>query len=184
MPISAETIPLPGDKDRLCDKCGAIELRRKTRSALNHMFFVQPYQCNRCAKKVNRFKFGWAPLFRLVLLLAFPVAVYYFVAKPNWFHRDATDAPSQAEALARARTSMGQLSTFEQMMIHKPKSTLDNATVVQLWKANVGPNVILQMIKTSNTDFDLSAGAIIELKEAGVDQTILLAMIDAGYGSR
>jgi hypothetical protein len=67
------------------------------------------------------------------------------------------------------------------MMTKKPKSTLDNATIMKLWHANVGSNVILQMIRTSNADFDVSAGAIIELREAQVDQAIILAMIDASY---
>jgi hypothetical protein len=57
----------------------------------------------------------------------------------------------------------GQLSTFEQMMTKKPKATLDNATVLKLWRASVGSDVILQMIRTSNADYDLSANAIIEL---------------------
>ena len=61
---------------------------------------------------------------------------------------------------------------------------MDNATILKLWKASVGPNVILQLIRTSNADYDVSASAIIELKEAGVDQTIILAMIDASYNTR
>ena len=90
----------------------------------------------------------------------------------------------QAEALARARTAAGgQLSTFEQLMVHKQKTPMDNATVLKLVKANVGKDVILQMIRTSGADYDLSANAIIELKEAGVDPGIVLAMIDVSYAN-
>lgn len=91
----------------------------------------------------------------------------------------------QAEALARARaTAGGQLSAFEQMMLNKPKASMDNATVLKLVKAGVSKDVVLQMIRTSNSDYDVSANAIIELKEAGVDQSIILAMISASYGTR
>lgn len=91
----------------------------------------------------------------------------------------------QAEALARARaTAGGQLSAFEQMMLNKPKASMDNATVLKLVKAGVSKDIILQMIHTSNSEYDVTANAIIELKEAGVDQAIILAMISASYGTR
>ena len=88
--------------------------------------------------------------------------------------------PKESELLARTRTAVGgQLSTFEQMMIRKPNQTLDNAAIIRLWRANVGTPVILQLIKTSNADFDLTANAIIDLKQVGIDETILLAMVAA-----
>ncbi len=67
------------------------------------------------------------------------------------------------------------------MMLHKPKTPMNNATIMKLQKAGVGRDVILQLIRTSNADYDVSANAIIELKEAGVDQAIILAMINASY---
>ncbi len=91
----------------------------------------------------------------------------------------------QAEALARARTAMGgELSTFDQMMLHKSRPALDNGTVVKLVNAHVDTAVILQLIHTSNADYDLSANAIIEMKHAGLNEAILLAMINASYGIR
>ena len=39
---------------------------------------------------------------------------------------------------------------------------MDNATILRLWRANVSPNVIVQMIRTANADYDVSANAIIE----------------------
>ena len=69
------------------------------------------------------------------------------------------------------------------MMLRKSKPALDNATVVRLVRANVDTSVILQLIHTSTADYDLSANAIIELKEAGLTEPILLAMINASYGT-
>jgi len=69
------------------------------------------------------------------------------------------------------------------MMLRKPRASMDNATVLKLVKASVGKDVILQLIHTSTADYDVSANAIIELKEAGVDQGIILAMINASYAT-
>jgi hypothetical protein len=123
----------------------------------------------------------------LVVLLGLIAGGAYLWSNPPLLSlRSKEAAPtSETEALARARTAVGgQLSTFEQLMTKKPKATLDNATILKLWRANVGTNVILQMIRTSNADYDLSATAIIELRQAQVDQAIILAMIDSSYTSR
>jgi hypothetical protein len=115
------------------------------------------------------------------IVLAVAGAALYIASSGFVFRKEAA-AQSQAELLARTRNSVGgQLSTFEQLMIQKPKQTLDNATIVRLWKANVGTSVILQLIRTSNSDFDVTANSIIELKQAGLDETIILAMVDAAY---
>jgi hypothetical protein len=113
------------------------------------------------------------------LLLAGGLAYLVVVVKPGGI-RDSS--PSTGDALERARA--GGLSTFEQMMLRKPRATMDNATILQLWHANVGVDVILQMIRTSNPDYDVGAEAIIELKKAGVDERIILAMIDAPYNAK
>jgi hypothetical protein len=91
---------------------------------------------------------------------------------------------SAAAALATARTGAGgQLSPYEQMMLRRPRGTLDNATILKLWNANVGTSVILTMIKASAPDYDVGADAIIKLKVAGVDQFIIVGMIDATYNT-
>ena len=106
-----------------------------------------------------------------------------------WFavhQRSAREKPqdSAASALATARTAAGgQLSTFEQMILRKPKGSLDNPTILKLWRANVNASVIVSMIKTSAPDFDVTADAIIKLKDSNVDQSIILAMIDATYNT-
>jgi hypothetical protein len=120
---------------------------------------------------------------RVLIFAAIPGALIYFYIHPLSLRRKDASPPGD-EALARARSTAGGLSTFEQMVIRKPRTTMDNASVVDLWKANVGANVILQMIRNSNGDFDVSANAIIELKKAGIDQSVILAMIDATYDAR
>ena len=55
---------------------------------------------------------------------------------------------------------------------------------MELTKANVRPDVIVRLIRASNADYDLRANSVIELKKAGVDETVILAMIDQSYTPR
>jgi hypothetical protein len=167
-----------------CRKCGAKELQRKPRLLRHKIFALYPYVCLNCAHRESKFRLKFGTIVRVFLLLALVGGIVYFVMNPISFHKGDDGSQNTADALARARTSAGGLSTFEQMMIKKPRTTMDNATILKLWKANVGPNVILQLIRTTTPDYDVSANSIIELKEAGVDQAVILAMIDASYTAR
>ncbi len=168
-----------------CRRCGAIELKRQRREIIDCLMSMQVLQCGRCAYRQREFKFHWTlPLIILffVALIATPIVIIHM--QPSWL-RSKDAAQSDLDSLSRTRNAMGgQLSTFEQMMTKKPRSTLDNATILKLWRASVGSDVILQMIRTSNADYDLSANAVIELRQAQVDRSIILAMIDASYTSR
>ncbi|HXE61974.1 MAG TPA: hypothetical protein VN519_00445 [Bryobacteraceae bacterium] len=169
-----------------CQRCGEKELQRRTRTLGHKLFGIYPYVCIHCANRENKFRLKPGLILRAVFLILVPGAIAWFWTHPFSFHPGDENAASgsNADALARARTTAGGLSTFEQMMVKKPRTTMDNQTILKLWKANVGTNVILQMIRTSNSDYDVSASAIIDLKQAGVDQAIILAMIDASYASR
>ncbi|NNE08225.1 MAG: hypothetical protein HKN20_06650 [Gemmatimonadetes bacterium] len=59
-------------------------------------------------------------------------------------------------------------------------STLTADDVSALWKAGVGERVILAKIAESGSTFDLSASEIIDLKKAGIPDSVLEAMIRAG----
>jgi hypothetical protein len=169
-----------------CAKCGAKELQRKPRKLWQKLFALYPYVCLRCSNREVRFRIKPWGVIRLLMLVALPVgAAILYTTKPDLFHKAPEEnAQGGADALARARATAGGLTAFEQMMIKKPRTTMDNATVLKLWRANVGANVILQLIRTSTPDYDVSASSIIELKQAGVEQSIILAMIDASYTAR
>jgi hypothetical protein len=159
-------------------------MQRKPRTALHKLLAIYPYLCVRCSTRQTRFRLTLGTIFKFSLLAALVGAVVYFSVNPISFRRVDDGSQNSAEALSRARTAAGGLSAFEQMMIKRPRTTMDNATILRLWRANVSPNVIVQMIRTANADYDVSANAIIELKQAGVDQIIILAMIDASYNTR
>lgn len=168
-----------------CAKCGAKELQRKPRQLYHKFLALYPYTCLHCKNRETKFRMKIGFVIRMFFLIAIPMVAAYFVMNPGalpFRHQD--DSSGAADALSRARTTAGGLSTFEQMVTKKPRTTMDNSTVLKLWKANVGTNVILQLIRTTTPDYDVSATSIIELKEAGVDQSIILAMIDASYANR
>jgi len=60
---------------------------------------------------------------------------------------------------------------------------LTNDKVIKMASVKLGDAVILGKIKTSQCNFDTSTDALIKLKQAGVSDTVLQAMIEAGAQS-
>jgi tetratricopeptide (TPR) repeat protein len=56
---------------------------------------------------------------------------------------------------------------------------LTNDAVVTMVKAGLGEDIILDKIKTSQGQFDLSAQGLVRLKESGVSEAVLKAMMQA-----
>ena len=183
-PPSASATPSPTEKPPrvrrsshglLCRHCNSREMRRQPRVGLELFSFFEPYQCGRCTKRQHRLELTWRIPAALMTLAVLGFGTYFLWNNPpNWppTWLGGTDA---TQSLSRARASSGgQLSAFEEMMVRRPKSTIGNANILELTKANVRADV----------DFDLRANSVIELKKAGVDETVILAMIDQSYGSR
>jgi len=134
----------------------------------------------------KHFRLTGAFVAECVILLITAVAAVWFTLHPLSFHEGPGKPDDGAAAVlagSRIASGGGKLSSFEQMMLHKPRGTLDNATILKLWRANVETDLILQLIKTTTPDYDVSANAIIELKEANVNRLIIMAMINANYGT-
>ena len=169
-----------------CPHCKHTAVLPIDQKVLEAICSFQRFQCSRCQfPRLSRF--GWTALPKALLVLALLGAVVYLVRSPRILNYALAGGgtASEAERLVQARAAAGgQGSTFEQMMNRKPKATLDNAEILRLWRADVGTSVVLQMIRTSNGSYDVSTNAIIALREAKVDQSIILALIDANYNSR
>ena len=58
-----------------------------------------------------------------------------------------------------------------------PAETLNNGSVLELQKLNLGDAVIIDKIKASKCDFDVSVNGLKQLKEAQVSDAIIQAMI-------
>ncbi len=57
------------------------------------------------------------------------------------------------------------------------QETLTNDSIVQLTKAGLSADAIIEKIKASTTNFDLSTTALTELKSAGIADSVILQMI-------
>ncbi len=62
----------------------------------------------------------------------------------------------------------------------KPE-TLTNAKIVALVKAGLSNTVILATLQNANTNFDTSTNALIDLKQKGVSDDVIAAMINKSY---
>ena len=61
---------------------------------------------------------------------------------------------------------------------------LTNADVIGMTRAGLGKRVIQQKIEKSQTDFDASAKALIELKTAGVDDDVIALILEKAAAAK
>lgn len=73
--------------------------------------------------------------------------------------------------------ALGGLSALAQ-------ETMKNSDVVSLVKAGLSSSIIIDKIRTSKSDFDLSTDALILLKQAGVPDDVVGAMLAAKTGAK
>lgn len=165
---------------RVCDKCKSFQVLRVEQTFLDLFFSLQRFECGRCMERSTRIQPGWPALAQLLFFVILAGGAYYF-STSRFQLRSRESSVSEVELLTRARQGSGRLSTFEEMMMKKPRPTLDNATILELWKNKVDTAVILQMIRTYNANYDLSASDVIALRKANIDQNIILEMINANY---
>jgi len=171
----------------LCPRCGYGHLHRPISIfSIDTCIGLVRSNCSRCMYEEKHFRLTGVVVAECVILLLTSVAAVWFSLHPVSLSDVAGKPDDRAAAVlagGRMATNGDKLTSFEQMMLHKPRGTLDNATVLRLWRANIDPDLVLLMVKTSTPDYDLSAGAIIELKQANVDPLVIRAMINATYGT-
>ncbi len=66
------------------------------------------------------------------------------------------------------------------VIAHAADETLTNASITDLQKLGFGDAVIIQKIKASHSNFDTSTDGLKQLKAAGISDTVIAAMIEAG----
>jgi len=59
------------------------------------------------------------------------------------------------------------------------RKPLTNADIVNMTKQGFDPPLIIKAIETSQVDFDVSAQALVDLKNAGVSESVMAAMLSA-----
>ena len=170
-----------------CPRCGHAHLHlRRSKSFADACLCQVRTKCSRCMYEERHFRLTAVFFAECIFLIVTVAAAVWFTRHPISLHGGAGKPDDSAAAVlagGRMAAGGGKLSTFEQMMLRKPRGTLDNATILKLCRANVDTDLILQLIKTTTSDYDVSASAIIELKEANVNRLIIMAMINANYGT-
>ncbi|HTB92565.1 MAG TPA: hypothetical protein VK728_07020 [Candidatus Sulfotelmatobacter sp.] len=73
--------------------------------------------------------------------------------------------------------------TVAPLAIAQTEKPLTNADVLTMTKQGFAPSLIVKAIQTSSTSFDVSAEALVELKNDGVDQSVMEAML-AAHGAK
>ncbi|PYS99610.1 MAG: hypothetical protein DMF63_11030 [Acidobacteria bacterium] len=76
------------------------------------------------------------------------------------------------------RTLTLTLVLFFTVAAFAQNETIDNKTVVEMSKAGLSSELIVRKIGTSHATFDVSASALIVLKKADVDDSVIAAMIE------
>jgi hypothetical protein len=61
----------------------------------------------------------------------------------------------------------------------KAESPLTNKDVIGMLKAGIGAEIVVAKIKTATCSFDTSPTALKELKNTGVPDSVILAMVQA-----
>jgi len=64
----------------------------------------------------------------------------------------------------------------------RAQETMTNDEVISLTKAGLAGSVIIGKIRTSKTNFDMSTDALIKLKQSGVGDDVVTAMLEAKSG--
>lgn len=77
---------------------------------------------------------------------------------------------------------IGVLCLASYSAIQAQGEVMTNDEVIALAKAGLSPSIIIGKIRTSKSNFDLSTDSLIKLKQAGVSDDIVAAMLEAKSG--
>lgn len=104
------------------------------------------------------------------LLFAAAVAAHVCALSPSVFAQDAAkNIQPAAETPAPS--------------VVPPPARLGNGDILQMSRAALAPEIVAAKIRSSHCDFDTSPAALRALKEAGVADAVLLAMVEAAGGA-
>ncbi len=115
---------------------------------------------------------------RLVVVAALGFAVIAFPFAQRASARQVTVSGSNQNTTTAKPATKSQTS--------KPAASsavMTNRDVIQLTKAKISENTIISKMKRSKTKFDVSTDGLVALKNAGVTDAVISAMMDAANGA-
>lgn len=77
---------------------------------------------------------------------------------------------------------LAAVACFASALPAQAQEAMNNDEVITLTKAGLNPTLIVGKIRTSKTNFDLSTDSLIKLKQAGVTDDVVAAMLEAKSG--
>ena len=170
----------------LCEKCGQSRLERRSRHGLIAVVFSLagffPHKCRKCNAKQYRL----IGPFRLALAVLSTVASLAVVVNSSGVIRRlrpepralSSVAPASEDALFASQLASGRVGAFEKLLAARRKQFLHNEDIALLLQSGIEREVVLKLIKASNPAFDISPAGILELRKAGADNAVILAIID------
>lgn len=94
--------------------------------------------------------------------------------------REARSAAEADEELRRVeQEAMDRAEQLREAAAERAESTLTNEDIVEMFEEDLSDEIIIQLIETSEVDFDVSRAAVIELNRQGLSSAVITAMIAA-----
>ena len=149
-----------------CDQCGGEVHRSRRRSFISYAlscFSVYPYRCNQCKARLLRIRWEQTAVLATLLLAGIGAVV-------------ATNAKVTAQTWAREHS--GKQQELLAARDTSDFSVLGNQEVVALAQAELSPEVITRLVRTTPHTFTVDAQSLIALKKAGTPDDVIAAMVE------
>src|SRR5262249_40681002 len=105
-----------------------------------------------------------------------------------WSTLPPAPACDQSMALMRKILALVLLCTIVSVISAqespKPKKVLTNADIVLMTQDHFDDDTLIQVIKVSQTDSDISGDALVKLKDEGVSTAVIRAMLQAAENNK
>jgi len=196
-PPQAAPEPEPAPLQRIgaerCRYCPGTDLqrcpRRSPQAVALSLFSLYRYRCESCRRK--QFRLDRRRLLISAGIAAAPATI--FVTAALLAKSSSGDAPRRAASAPSfpAMVTVHVPDWKEKLRArvieggHLPSLTVERGTllsnkeVIQLSKAGLTEDVILKLIGREGCDFRLDVDSLVELRQAGVSNAVLSAMMDA-----
>ncbi|MCE2399225.1 MAG: hypothetical protein J4F34_09415 [Gemmatimonadetes bacterium] len=94
--------------------------------------------------------------------------------------REARSAAAADEELRRVeQEAIDRAEQLREAAAERAESTLTNEDIVEMFEEDLSDEIIIQLIETSEVDFDVSRAEVIELNRRGLSSAVISAMIAA-----
>ena len=98
--------------------------------------------------------------------------------------RIPSGSTSSASSSAPSAAASAASGTTLKMTTVNGKKVLTNADIVLMTQDHFDDDTLIQVIKVSQTDFDISGDALVKLKDEGVSTAVIRAMLQAAENNK